>query len=340
MRCLALALAWREQSGTVTFIGRIENAALRNRLHSQGIQFRPLDKVYPDPSDIPDTLETIDDATRGGHSDSLAGLVLDGYNFDENYHAGIRRAGIRLIVIDDMAHLAHYEADIIVNQNIGAHYGAYSCNAGAKLLLGTKYAMVRPEFTRERSREKTIPPVAGKVLVTFGASDPENVTSMMIRCLQMLRIPDLHAKVVIGPAHPHAYVASEVTASSGGTIEILRNVQDMAEVMAWADMAVSAAGSTCWELACVGVPFMVIILAENQAAIARGLAESGNGVNLGWFSEVKAEMAARHIEEFMMDREKRLLLSKNVRTMVDGRGAERVVRAIKALGTSESVITA
>jgi spore coat polysaccharide biosynthesis predicted glycosyltransferase SpsG len=95
--------------------------------------------------------------------------------------------------------------------------------------------------------------------------------------------------------------------------------------MAWGDVAVSGGGSTCWELAFMGLPNLALALADNQRGIADGLGRAGVAENLGWFEEVNEETIATRLEDLLKDRARRAEMGRRGRKLVDGRGPERVV---------------
>ncbi|MGQ9755923.1 MAG: UDP-2,4-diacetamido-2,4,6-trideoxy-beta-L-altropyranose hydrolase, partial [Desulfotomaculales bacterium] len=176
MRCLALAQAWQDHGGKVVFITACNSPFLKQRLRNEGFDVVGLQYVHPDPADLKTTMNVL--AVHPG-----AWLVLDGYHFDFTYQRLVKEAGHQLLVIDDMAHLDRYNADIVLNQNIHAHNLHYFCEPYTRLLLGTKYVLLRREFWSWRNYKREVPEVAKKVLVTMGGSDPGNVTLKVIRAL-------------------------------------------------------------------------------------------------------------------------------------------------------------
>jgi UDP-2,4-diacetamido-2,4,6-trideoxy-beta-L-altropyranose hydrolase len=102
----------------------------------------------------------------------------------------------------------------------------------------------------------------------------------------------------------------------------------MASLMAWADIAVTGAGSTCWELACMGLPALALVIAENQRAIAEELSAAGVIFNLGSHQEVSAERIASIIDGLLYSSFRRLRMSQRGRALVDGQGAERVAAVL------------
>ena len=321
MRCLALAQAWGGRGGPVWFLSRCNNATLRQRIQAAGAEFLSL---APDASAHLDMESTLTLLAKL----KAAYVVLDGYDFDSDYQRAVRAGGCRLLVIDDTVRLTHYEADILLNQNLGAAQLKYDCNSDAVVLLGPEYALLRREFIFWRSRLHTVPETARKILVTLGSSDPDNVTLNVIQALRRLEITRLQICVVAGPANPHSEELRDAAAAFPGRLELLSAVSDMAPLMAWADLAITAAGTTCWELASLGLPAVILVIAENQCGIAEELGAAGVVFNLGWHAEVSAERLANAVDVLLFSSFRRLRMSQKGRALVDGKGAERVVSAL------------
>jgi len=252
--------------------------------------------------------------------------VLDGYHFGEADQKAIKDAGMRLLVVDDRGETATAVADVILNQNATASAELYA-QRPAKLLLGLTYALIRREF-RVASSHKTREDVL-RVLVTFGGADPANLTPVAMEALAPL---DAHVIVIAGPANPRA---SELTAPAGARamFEILPRIDDMAERMQWADIAVVAAGSTCWELAALGVPMIAIPVADNQLAISESLGTLGIGVPLSREAADAGTLRAS-VDALARDQIWRAGMSKKGRELIDGLGALRVCAALRDDGAA------
>lgn len=337
MRCLALARAWQAGGGRSVFLSYCQGKTLCQRLAAEGIEQIGLTEVHPDPEDLKSALQALraisrtSSGSQGTAPDALASgwCVLDGYHFDPAYQRALRVAGCRLLVIDDTAHWPEYHADIVLNQNITANQLTYTCNSDATVLLGTRYVLLRPEFLAWRGWERKTPEVARRVLVTMGGADEGNVSLQVIQMLQHVGIRDLEVKVLIGPANTHLPVLRESVASLGFTTELLTEVTDMPGTMAWADVAISGAGSTCWELAFMGVPSIVLTLAENQAAIAAELQAGGVAVHFGRPSRLNGPDLSEALLQLAATRNTRALMSERGRSLVDGWGADRVVMRMR-----------
>jgi len=245
-----------------------------------------------------------------------AWVAIDGYHFDARYQCRIKEAVPALLTIDDQGNAERYCADVVLNQNLHADESLYRNRASnTRLLLGPHYALLRREFRQWRQWDRPIAPKAKRVLVTLGGADPANVTMTVIDALRQL--DDIEAVIVAGAHNPHAGVLEE--AVRGTNIRLERNVTSMAESMAWADVAVSAAGSTCWELAFMGLPALVIPIAENQQPVAERLDAAGVAIRIASGDLLQT------LPKLMADEERRGAMSRRGRALVDGEGARRVV---------------
>jgi len=323
MRCLALAQAWQDRGGQVTFIAACDSAVLRNRLKQEVFSLIPVDRSHPEPGDW-------DTTSRVLRNHPGAWVVLDGYHFDPSFHLKIKDAGHPLLLIDDTAHLDWYHADIILNQNLHAQKLRYRCEHHSQLLLGTKYVLLRKEFSAWRDWKREIPGAARKLLVTMGGGDPDNVTLKVIRALDRLDLGGLEAAVVVGPTNPHFRDLETAARVSRHSVRLVRNVANMPELMAWADMAVSAAGSTCWELAFMGVPTLLVWVAANQRQVADSFVGAGAAIGLGPATTLAVEELAEKLTRFTGDPRGRALVVRRGQALVDGGGATRVVDALRS----------
>jgi RimJ/RimL family protein N-acetyltransferase len=197
------------------------------------------------------------------------------------------------------------------------------------LLLGERYLLLRREFLAERTQAREIPAIARRVLVTLGGSDSENVTATVIQALQHVKIDRLEATVVVGGSNPHLARLREVIKESHIPIHLEHNVANVAPLMQWADIAVSAAGSTVWELAYMGLPSLLVVTAENQRPIAEGLESLRATHNLGWRRDLTIYDITRRLSALAVSAELRRLMSERGSAMIDGHGADRVVMALR-----------
>ncbi len=321
MRCLALAQAWQESGGVVHFVCADIVPALETRLQKDGIRPICLDVVAGTENDMTRTVAL----ARETKADWV---VLDGYHFGSAYQKAIKQAELRLLCIDDYRHAGHYFADLVLNQNIFAEEALYeSREPYTGLLLGTQFVLLRQEFWSWRGWKRTIPDVVKKVLVTIGGSDTDNVTQRVVNTLMCLDNTSFEVQIVVGPGNQNLPALRNALSTAPRSMRLLTDVADMPELMAWADVAISAGGSTCWELAFMGLPSVVFAIASNQDRIAAGLGRIGAAININYPEQWDTALIAA-MKELDTDGVRRQKISNQACKLVDGYGASRVISAM------------
>jgi UDP-2,4-diacetamido-2,4,6-trideoxy-beta-L-altropyranose hydrolase len=321
MRCLALAQAWQDSRATAVFAMAQATPAIEELLQRESIEIARL-KV--EPGSAGDVQETVALA----RAKRASWVVVDGYGFGADYQLGLKNAGVKVLFIDDNGHAGHYSADLVLNQNAHAHDGFYpSRETSTRLLLGPRFAMLRREFTSWREWKRENPAIARKLLVTMGGSDPDNLTQRVVEAI--LSDGNFETTVVAGGSNPHLANLRQIVSGSGREVRLLENVTNMPELMANADLAVAGAGTTSWEMCFLGLPALLIVLAENQQGVADELAKRGIVVHLGRGSGLAQSTIAAEVRSLAASPGVRREMGQRGRALVDGRGAERVVRAMK-----------
>jgi len=286
MRCLTLAQALKYNEANIEFICRKHEGNLIDKIRLNGFNVHELE-----------VLEKVDDKLAHSHSHSHwlgatqqqdAGacinifkvkktdwLIVDHYALDEQWQKRLKPYYEKLMVIDDLAD-RKYQCDVLLDQNFGRTSQDYKdlVPASAKFLMGSEYALLRPEFEKYRqySLDRRKDEKFKKLLVNMGGADQDNITGKVIERLQTAKLPkDVEITVVMGKTAPH--LASVITSANKLTYrsEVKVDVDNMAELMANADIAIGASGATTWERCCLGLPTIQLITAYNQEFIARKL---------------------------------------------------------------------
>lgn len=327
MRCLALAQAWRRAGGVAIFAMAQSTPAIQEHLRSEPVETVV---IRGTPGSAEDLRQTIDAALFH----EAAWLVVDGYQFDAHYVSQLQKVR-PLLLIDDNGELESYSSDLLLNQNVHARAEMYAKRAlRTRLLLGPRYTLLRNEFTAYRDGERKIAERGTRVLLTMGGSDPKDLTPRILAALAGLPIAGLQIRVVVGGS---AQNRSEVVASAArfpGRVEVMSNVTIMAELMAWADMAIAGAGTTCWEMCLLGLPAILVIVAGNQKFIAGHLAEMGAAVNAGPAELIDFPSLSQTAADLLDNRDRRVRMSLSARQLVDGKGSERVIEMMQTRDAS------
>jgi UDP-2,4-diacetamido-2,4,6-trideoxy-beta-L-altropyranose hydrolase len=329
MRCLALGQIFLKIGDRPVFVMCMVTPTMRGRLESAGFGIKILDCIPGGVDDVKQTVEASKEV-------SSSWIVLDGYHFDAEYQREIKELGKKLLLIDDNGCASHYYADIVLNQNIHASEKLYSKREQyTSLLLGTRYVLLREEFLVWKRWKRKIPEIAQNILVTLGGSDPENVTRKVFDAILQLEFNRLN--VIIVANNQYSDQLKGLIEESKVNIELRSNVEKMSDLMAWADIAVSAGGTSTWELAFMGLPMIALAIADNQCQIVEELGKVQVAVNIGWHEDVTSSIIADHISELICDQKRRSEISQRAQVLVDGKGAYRVLKAMASESSSQPI---
>jgi len=319
MRCLALAQAWRDRSGRIMLLTTCRQKELLQLFTNENCEIIQIPQAHPHPGDAELTMQIL------GLNPS-AWLVMDGYHLDDSYQRRIKENRYQFLYIDDMGKLSGFLADILLNQNIHAREITYTPAPDKRILLGPDYILLRREFLRWRDWVRPITENAGHILVTLGGGDHYIHTVKVLEALQELDIPNLEVTALTG-IYSSLSKFKKVIRRPG--FRLLAASRRMPELMAWADLAITGGGSTVWESAFMGLPSIIIVLAENQVPIAQKLSEKKAAVNLGWCEKISVHTLKQQVQRLLREPSLRRDMSNAGRKFVDGKGPERVITEIR-----------
>jgi UDP-2,4-diacetamido-2,4,6-trideoxy-beta-L-altropyranose hydrolase len=309
MRCIALATAARQTGMDTLLIGYFGVPWVLDRLSEGNIPHCCLE------SEKTHRNESLEKFLARVKQFSPDCVVLDGYHFDLAWQTTIMQAGFKLLLIDDYGHLPEYQCDLLLNQNFGAEAIRYRGEIGA-LLIGPHYTLLRPEFAQARlnAKDRIFKGKAGRVLINLGGGNFSHILFEIASTIEnVVSEKNIVIRILAGsiPDQEIMRAFSAIPAS----LEILRNVREMPMLLLDTDLCISAAGSTIWELCCLGVPFLTLSLAENQESVARKLSEEN----------IAPAMTIESLKIFLHDPYARSISSNAGMALVDGYGAQRVV---------------
>jgi len=261
-------------------------------------------------------------------------LIVDHYALDARWERAMGPYCRKLLVIDDLAD-RHHDCNLLLDQTVGRDTADYRplVPADCRLLCGSKYALLRAEFSSLRlySLQRRVRPVLRELLITMGGVDKDNSTTRVLRVLRTFKLPaDCRITVVMGATAPWLDEVCKQAQEMPWPTRVLVGVSDMAKLMADSDLAIGAAGATSWERCCLGLPTIMLVLADNQRKVAQSLEQSGGAklINLGQC----AEMQFRALLRPLIDDPSQLLhMSDCAASVVDGFGVDAVVREMEVL---------
>jgi len=334
MRTLALAQAWKRDGGQVTFVCGDIPRGLVKRIEGEGSQVYRIQNSNCDGADAKDTQEIASVVQPNW-------IVLDGYRFDDSYQRSIRSSSAKVLVVDDYGHASHQIADLVLNQNVYATANDYGRHCRTKVLAGSKFALLRNEFANlhfDPNEPRRIPAEARRILVTFGGADPDNWTLKALQAIGDVNKKRLIVDCVLGACYAHIAELETFKKSSHLSLRIHRNVDRMSHLMSRVDLAITAGGSTCYELARCGVPSIVASIAENQLQISKTMNDRGVMLSVDEINEATGEPTRKLngpkfkqvLKQLISDGAARQAMSNKGMRLVDGKGPQRIIRAMSA----------
>lgn len=261
-------------------------------------------------------------------------LVVDHYGLDAHWERAMRPHVNRVMGIDDLADRRH-AVDLLLDQNEWAdsdsRYGGL-VDPDAIQLLGPRYSLVGPEYAEIHPRLPVRATPVRHVLIFFDVTDERNVTGMALEAVRRAGQGRLFVDVVLGQDHPHRD-AIRAQAKDAQDARVHEEMLSLAGLMTTADLAIGAGGSTSWERCAVGLPAVVVTMAENQEGMARAFAARGLGWLVGSADQVGTEDLEAVIRQVLAG-EDLSEVSRRGRELVDGRGAARVAAALTVSSTT------
>jgi UDP-2,4-diacetamido-2,4,6-trideoxy-beta-L-altropyranose hydrolase len=336
MRCLALAEALDARGTDSVFLCRELAGAATAEIERAG---RRLHSLGP-PARSRSANAEADDArlSRDALATLAAGpdwIVVDHYGLGATWEAAMRAVTPRILAIDDLADRRH-DCDLLLDQSrMPVDPSPYDrlVPKHCRQLVGPHHALLRGEFVRLRdaslARRRGRTSGSRRVLVFMGGADEHDVTTMVLAGLSRAATGDIAVDVVAGGSNPHVAGLRERCAAEPA-FTLREHVGTMAELMAAADVAVGAGGIASWERCCLGLPTVLITVAENQEVVARGLQEAGAASWLGRRETVAATDVAAAVDELLSDHAAASAMSEAAAALVDGRGAERTAALLAA----------
>lgn len=341
MRCLALAQVLRSQGAEVDFICRTLSGHAMDLIRAQG--FRVVVLRAPTPGDAITERRTKHAEWLGvdwfvDRDETLSvlqtmeipdWLIIDNYALDDGWERAMRGKVRNILVIDDLSDRRH-DCDALLNQNYAQdprsqYHGLLGDSA--RILAGPRYALLRPEFAAIRATVGKRLNVLKRLLVFLGGADPHNETGKVLQALEHPDFEALTVDIVVGASNPHLRAIMDRCVSRPRW-QTHSHIPDFHRLMVEADLAIGAPGSAAWERCVVGLPSIMIAVADNQHPIGEMVAALGAGIYLGPSAGVSVKDIVASIQRIAVDPARLGDMRKVGRKLVDGKGAQRVALAL------------
>ncbi len=352
MRCLTLADALRAKGAQCHFICRAHPGHLFDIIHQRGYMINALaapvqqaqaaikNSAATDPNQQELSAHTAWlGATWQADAQETAAvletlkpdwLVADHYALDQRWEDALTTPYGQLLVIDDLADRPH-QCQLLLDQNLGRVSQDYAglVPAECQVLSGPYYALLRPEYAmlRSYSLQRRQQPELRCILVSMGGVDLPNATGQVLQALKACALPqDCCISVVMGTQAPWLHQVREQARDMPLPTEVLVNISDMAQRMADSDLAIGAAGGTSWERCCLGLPTLLVVLAQNQRSGAFALQQARAASLVGGVDDIATQLPPAVVA--LTQGPLLAQMGGAAKILSDGLGADRLLRAM------------
>ncbi len=321
MRCLSIADALRSLGKKVTFI-TADNTG-EELLKERGYDVVCLNGKWDAPQ------QELEGLLKFIQENPAEYMIVDKYEISENYLKKINEV-IKVVYIDDLNRFIYPCDCLIAYANYYEKFQYPKHYKDTKLLLGTKYVPLRKEYSDQK--EKQINSSGSKVIFLSGGTDNYGVAITFVRELIKQQVLDMyHIRIICGAFHKDIEQLRALEKEYENNLEILVQVKDMWNYMQWADMAVSAGGTTLYELSACGTPFITYTIADNQFDNVKTF-EKDNHIYYAGDMRKEPEKKMKHLvcklNLLRNDIKQREEISKSLQQLVDGKGSMRIAEAL------------
>ncbi|WP_186400628.1 UDP-2,4-diacetamido-2,4,6-trideoxy-beta-L-altropyranose hydrolase [Stappia sp. P2PMeth1] len=323
-RCLALADELRRNGVQALFICRHAPGHMGDIIRGKGHGVQ----LIPDAADWQSDAKATK-AALASFLEPVDWLIVDQYGLDARWEEAVRPMAKRLAAIDDLADRPHAVDLLIDSSHLPDEAGVYDplLSPETRRAIGPDYVLLRREFFEQTPPERDHCAVR-RILVTLGGNDPLNATGLALEALDDPSFANIQIDLTLGLANPRLE-AMKVRASAMPNVTVHVQSSRMSELMAKADVCLGAGGTTSWERCYMGLPSLVLVLAENQRDFAAKLERMGCARNLGPADRIDVDQLRGALLAAISNAAWRRKTSQNGRELADGRGINRIVEHLQ-----------
>jgi spore coat polysaccharide biosynthesis predicted glycosyltransferase SpsG len=321
-RCLTFAAALQRRRRPTYFLSQLDPAFLALNIKRAGNDWLEADGPAGTPEDLEETLQEI-------RRLNPAAVVVDTLDVSKEYLSELASTGPLVVSIDHQA-CTCFPSQLVVNPMPGLGRDSYEFMPGTQLLLGERYALVRPEIRRLRPIRAQEPAGPFRALVALGDHDPHHQTEELARILMNIAKLD-KVDVVTRPQNPDLARLQELATKHPDRVELAAESPEVVSRIARCHVAVTSGNSLSLELACVGVPQLIVVQSELDLPTAQRLEDEGAAVCLGMQESVTPASLRQAVQNLLMDPSERQAMARCGRQLIDGRGPDRLVTALEVM---------
>jgi spore coat polysaccharide biosynthesis predicted glycosyltransferase SpsG len=321
-RSLIYAAALQRRRRPTYFLSQLDPASLALNVKRVGNEWLAAESPAGTPKDLADTVRQV-------RRLQPAAVIVDAFVAGEDYLRELRTTGTTVVSVDHHAAM-DFPSRLIVNPLLAPSRESYTFTRGTQVLLGQRYALIRPEVRRVRPLRAQEPPPPFRALVALGDDDPNDqaieLAKVLANCPKVNRVD-----VAVRSHHPSLDGLKDLAAQNPDQLEIVTETPETMARLARCHFALTAGNAWSLELASIGVPQFVIVQGECYWPTAQRLEEEGAAICLGWHANVSAGTIRQAVQNLLSDPQERQAMARCGRKLIDGRGPDRLVTALEVL---------
>lgn len=333
-RCLTIAAALQRRRRPVYFLSNLDPASLALTIKRGGNDWIPMHHKVGDPADLSQVQQVI--AKHGP-----AAILVDDPDVKRPYLHSLISSGTFVVSVDHQGTI-RIPSHLVVNPLLGPSRDSFEFLPYAQLLMGRRYALVRPEIRRHRptrSQEPApIPPANNtkapanlfRGLVALGEDDVNRQSLELAKLL--LAAPKIgRVDVIVRREHPQVDEIKALAEANPDRLELAIEPSEITARLVRCHFAITSGSGWSLELACIGVPQLVLVQNEAHWPNAQKLEEEGCATVLGWHENTSAQTIRTAVQTLLADPLERQSMARCGRKLIDGRGPDRLVNALEIM---------
>lgn len=321
-QCLTYANALQRRRRGIHFLSRLEPATLLSSIQKAGHDWRPAEYPLGSDEDLRETLGVI-------RQYQAAAVIVSDPNVSSEYLEALSVTNANLVVLDVQAS-TRYPRCLLLNPLLGPDRESYDAALGTQMLMGRRYALVRPFIRRLRPMRSQEPPAPFRAMLALGDDDFRG--QVIERTKQLLAISRLERiDIVVRPQHPGFLELMNLKEANPDRLDVVTEPAEISLRLSRCHVAVTSGDSWALELACIGVPQLMLVQSSAHMLNAQRLDDEGAAQNLGDCDSVSASQLRTAIQNLLSDPHERAAMSRRGRKLIDGRGPDRLVNGLEVM---------
>lgn len=321
-QCLTYAAALQRRRRTTYFLSNLQPNSLAGSIQRAGNDWRATEHVLGSEQDLEATLRTIRDL-------QIAAVIVSDPRASSDYLAALSQSGAYLVVLDSQA-AGRFPAGLLVNPLLGPSRDSYLVERNCQVLMGARYSFVRPFVRRMRPVRAQEPPAPFRALIALGEDDSRNQTVRRVQ--ELLAISRLERIDVAVRAHHQAVPELlKLKEEYPERLDVVTEPADISLRIGRCHLAITSGDSWSLELACVGVPQLLLVQSARHLLNAQRLDDEGAATNLGDCDSVSAGQLRQAVQNLLSEPRERTAMARSGRKLIDGRGPDRLVNALEIM---------